>query len=78
MISYHKLVRWHQNQESDGLTETDNLTNLESTMSRQKLDHNLPKIWDDVQRKVSNLLLNADLSNYKFDQFVQVLRVVHR
>lgn len=47
-------------------------------MSKQKLDHNVVKIWDDVQRKVSSLLLNADLATYKFDQFVQVLRVVHR
>lgn len=47
-------------------------------MSKQKLDHNVVKIWDDVQRKVSSLLLNADLAAYKFDQFVQVLRVVHK
>lgn len=68
ILSYYQLVKWHNNQEYE----------IESSMNRQKLDHNLIKIWDDVQRKVSSLLLNADLASYKFDQFVQVLGVVHR
>ncbi|XP_018562403.1 syndetin [Anoplophora glabripennis] len=77
VMSYHKLVRWHNNCETDPQNESSNL-DVENTMSRQKLEHYLLKIWDDVQRKVSSLLLNADLASYKFDQFVQVLRVVHR
>lgn len=75
ILSYHQLLRWHQNAEYDVDSEG---FNVENNMSKQKLDHNLIKIWDDVQRKVSSLLLNADLANYKFDQFVQVLRLVHR
>lgn len=75
VLSYHQLLRWHQNVEFDADSEN---FNLENNLSKQKLDHNLIKIWDDVQRKVSSLLLNADLSDYKFDQFVQVLRLVHR
>ncbi|KAJ3650826.1 hypothetical protein Zmor_016905 [Zophobas morio] len=65
VLSYYQLIKWHYNQDTD-------------PPNRQKLDHNLTKIWDDVQRKVSSLLLNADLASYKFDQFVQVLGVVHR
>ncbi|XP_008194931.2 syndetin [Tribolium castaneum] len=66
VLSYHQLINWHNNQEQ------------ETNLNKEKLDHNLTKIWDDVQRKVSGLLLNADLASYKFDQFVQVLGVVHR
>ncbi|VEN33781.1 unnamed protein product [Callosobruchus maculatus] len=77
VLSYHQLVKWHHNDDNDATTESGTL-NVENKMSIQKLDDNLIKIWDDVQRKVSSLLLNADLANYKFDQFVQVLRVVHR
>ncbi|CAH1989145.1 unnamed protein product [Acanthoscelides obtectus] len=76
VLSYHQLVKWHHRSDNDA-TESENL-NVENKMSIQKLDDNLIKIWDDVQRKVSSLLLNADLAHYKFDQFVQVLRVVHR
>ncbi|KAH1011506.1 hypothetical protein HUJ04_000858 [Dendroctonus ponderosae] len=75
VLSYHQLIRWYNNQE-EGTSQ--NCLGVELNMSKQKLDHNVVKIWDDVQRKVSSLLLNADLAAYKFDQFVQVLRVVHR
>ncbi|KAJ8933780.1 hypothetical protein NQ314_013816 [Rhamnusium bicolor] len=77
VLSYHQLVKWHYNVENDSQNEPTDL-NVENTISKQKLEHYLLKIWDDVQRKVSSLLLNADLASYKFDQFVQVLRVVHR
>ncbi|CAG9770249.1 unnamed protein product [Ceutorhynchus assimilis] len=75
VLSYHKLIKWYYNQEEG---QSENGLDIELSMSKQKLDHNVVKIWDDVQRKVSSLLLNADLSTYKFDQFVQVLRTVHR
>ncbi|KAF7285885.1 hypothetical protein GWI33_009363 [Rhynchophorus ferrugineus] len=75
VLSYHQLVNWYSNQENN---EDENGLDIELNMSKQKLDHNVVKIWDDVQRKVSGLLLNADLASYKFDQFLQVLKVVHR
>ncbi|KAJ8954131.1 hypothetical protein NQ318_005725 [Aromia moschata] len=78
VLSYHQLVRWHYNLENDSQNESNTNSYVENNISRQKLEHYLVKIWDDVQRKVSSLLLNADLASYKFDQFVQVLRVVHR
>ncbi|KAG5891776.1 hypothetical protein JTB14_006964 [Gonioctena quinquepunctata] len=77
VLSYHQLIRWHNDSDDESQTEIDNF-NMEINMSKQKLEHNLTKLWDDVQRKVSSLLLNADLASYKFDQFVQILRVVHR
>ncbi|KAJ8977571.1 hypothetical protein NQ317_016096 [Molorchus minor] len=75
VLSYHQLVIWHYNSDNDSQSEN---IDVENNITKQKLDHYLMKIWDDVQRKVSSLLLNADLASYKFDQFVQVLRVVHR
>ncbi|XP_066144425.1 syndetin isoform X1 [Euwallacea fornicatus] len=75
VLSYHQLAIWYNNIE-EGQDEGD--LDVELSMGKQKLEHNVVKIWDDVQRKVSSLLLNAHLAAYKFDQFVQVLRVVHR
>lgn len=77
VLSYYQLVKFHNNTE---LVETtaDIEDNMNKQYIKQKLDHNLIKIWDDVQRKVSSLLLNADLALYKFDQFLQVLNVVYR
>ncbi|XP_060534233.1 syndetin [Cylas formicarius] len=76
VLSYHQLIKWHYDQENDRHIE--GAIDVELDTSRHKLDINVVKIWDDVQRKVSGLLLNADLASYKFDQFVQVLRIVHR
>lgn len=77
VLSYHQLVGWYNNQDNDYITEN-NSPEPEQQLERKKLEHNLIKIWDDVQRKVSSLLLNVDLGRYKFDQFVQVLSVIHR
>lgn len=78
VLSYYQLVKWHNLQETPDETNSDIENNINKQYIKQKLDHNLIKIWDDVQRKVSSLLLNADLASYKFDQFLQVLNVVHR
>lgn len=81
MLSYHQLVKWH-NQQDPSNDEQAKVVDIEDSFNKQyikqKLEHNLVKIWQDVQSKVSNLLLNSDLAMYKFDQFVQVLGIVHR
>lgn len=81
ILSYHQLTRWHSKQETENAEAAQPIDieeNLNREYIRQKLDHNLQKIWQDVQSKVSNLLLNSDLSCYKFDQFLQILGIVHR
>ncbi|KAI4455060.1 hypothetical protein MML48_9g00009008 [Holotrichia oblita] len=81
VLSYHQLVKWHNQQEPSN-DEQAKVVDIEDSFNKQyikqKLEHNLVKIWQDVQSKVSNLLLNSDLAMYKFDQFVQVLGIVHR
>lgn len=81
MLSYHQLVKWHNRQElqaNASQTDTEDEEDDDKNYIKQKLEHNVTKIWQDVQSKVSNLLLDSDFSSYKFDQFVQVLGVVHR
>ncbi|KAK9886357.1 hypothetical protein WA026_015875 [Henosepilachna vigintioctopunctata] len=77
VLSYHKLLNWYNNQDNEYIVENSS-PDREYGIEKRKLEHNLVKIWDDIQRKVSSLLLNVDLSIYKFDQFVQVLSVIHR
>jgi hypothetical protein len=64
---------------ADGVSD---LVDFEATFNkqyvRQKLGNGLVRIWHDVQARVSAYLLGSDLALYKFDEFVQVLRVVHR
>jgi hypothetical protein len=45
---------------------------------KQKLGNGLMRIWHDVQARVLAYLLGSDLSGYKFDEFLHVLRIVHR
>ncbi|KAL3271973.1 hypothetical protein HHI36_022442 [Cryptolaemus montrouzieri] len=77
VLSYHQLISWYTNQDNDYSSESTS-PDREIKMEKTKLEHNLTKVWDDIQRKVSSLLLNVDLARYKFDQFVQVLSVIHR
>lgn len=73
VLSYHQLIAWYNGQEAEPRDDED-----KELVDKEKLNHYLVKIWDDVQRKVSSLLLNAELAGYKFDQFVIVLNIVNR
>lgn len=77
--SYRQLYKFHNNIESDEVTSKGNIEeNMNRQYIKQKLDHSLTKIWDDVQWKVCHLLSNSDLATYKFDEFVQVLGIIYR
>lgn len=64
---------------ADGVSE---LVDFEASFNKQyvkqKLGNGLVRIWHDVQARVSAYLLGSDLALYKSDDFLQVLRVVHR
>lgn len=45
---------------------------------KQKLDHGLGRIWQDIQQKVRTYILGIDLSPFKLEQFIQFLDVVNR
>lgn len=45
---------------------------------KQKLGNGLVRIWHDVQARISAYLLGSDLALYKFEEFLQILRIVHR
>ena len=66
----------HRNGEVDGdLGTGDNIDANAFAYVKQKLEHGTVRIWQDVQQKVKIFLLASDLSSYKFDEFMQVLRI---
>lgn len=77
MLSYYQLTQWHakfgEEQDSSELGDSFNKQYI-----RKKLEGGLGRVWHDVQSKVSVYLTNSDLAWYKFEQFVQVLSIVHR
>ncbi|KAG8227262.1 hypothetical protein J437_LFUL003995, partial [Ladona fulva] len=58
--------------------ETSNESLFSNDYVMQKLEAGLTRIWNEVQSKICALLTAADLSWYKFDDFLQVLDLVHR
>ncbi|XP_035688646.1 syndetin-like isoform X2 [Branchiostoma floridae] len=93
MNSYHKTMQWHElhdstNQETAeaGLqfstSDATSSINIEATFNqryvKQKLEHGLARIWQDVQQKVKLYLLGTDLSVFKFDDFLHVLDLVNK
>ncbi|KAJ4430695.1 hypothetical protein ANN_19286 [Periplaneta americana] len=83
MHSYHQVISWHQRNDSeklstDGVSEpVDFEASFNKQYVRQKLGNGLSRIWHDVQARISTFLLGSDLAWYKFDEFLQVLSVVH-
>nr|CAD7441142.1 unnamed protein product [Timema bartmani] len=84
MKSYHKVIIWQQRNDSDKLTADGAMENVDFEASfnkeyvKQKLENGLARIWQDVQSRISVYLLGSDLAWYKFDEFLQVLGIVHR
>ncbi|KAL6266883.1 hypothetical protein P5V15_003711 [Pogonomyrmex californicus] len=79
--SYHLIVNWHNTQE-DKIEGKSDVKDLEATLSKQyvkhKLENGIVRVWHDVEMKISVYLMNTDLTNTKFEQFVQILGIVNR
>ncbi|XP_054713927.1 syndetin-like [Uloborus diversus] len=85
MQSYWHIIEWHEiNDEciKSGEKESSTVSTVESSFNRtytkQKLEHGLLRIWQDVQQKVKGYLLASDLSPFKFDEFIHILALIQR
>lgn len=77
ILSYNHVVTWHQNNPiNNGGTHFEVCFN-EQTM-KQKLNSGLNRLWHDIQSRVSSFVLAGNLANYKFDDFLQILAILHR
>ncbi|XP_076034971.1 vacuolar protein sorting 50 isoform X2 [Oratosquilla oratoria] len=86
--SYKSIMTWHEAEERRTSTENsdeeqgENKLGKDDAVSRkyvkQKLEHGLIRIWQDVQAKVRTYILASDLSYFKLDDFLRVLDVVSK
>ncbi|XP_014254071.1 syndetin [Cimex lectularius] len=77
VLSYNKVVAWHH--QTSKLTEdSDFETKKNEQKIKQKLNKGFSRLWHDVQTRVSSLVMAANLSLYKIDDFLQVLGILHR
>ncbi|XP_042224394.1 syndetin-like [Homarus americanus] len=82
--SYRNIIKWHENEEkvaeeddsSDGEGNTEAATSRK--YAKQKLEHGLYRLWQDVQAKVRTFILASDLSHFKFDDFLRILDVINK
>ena len=81
LSSYYLIVRWHGSHENQVKQETSENKDLEANFNKQyvkqKLENGVIRIWHDVETKISTFM-GTDLSNFKFEQFVQVLGIINR
>ncbi|KAL4225130.1 hypothetical protein ACF0H5_015823 [Mactra antiquata] len=82
MNSYYNTMIWHEEHDSLQNVNTDQATDDPETLHimyiKQKLEHGLGRIWQDVQQKVRTYILGIDLSPFKLEQFIQFLDIVNR
>ncbi|KAL5006892.1 hypothetical protein ScPMuIL_015698 [Solemya velum] len=82
MKSYYRTMAWHDIHDEEAVADTEGSGNIEATFNRcyikQKLEHGLVRIWQDVQQKVKTYILGTDLSEFKLEGFIQVLDLVNR
>ncbi|XP_044741720.1 syndetin [Chrysoperla carnea] len=51
---------------------------LNQNYIKQKLENGVVKLWNDIQSKVATFLINANLEVFQFENFVQILSILHR
>ncbi|KAM4630312.1 syndetin isoform 4-T4 [Polymixia lowei] len=85
MLSYHRTMQWHEEQDKEEAAPTPGEAAAESDEAgvdrsyvKKKLEHGLTRIWQDVQLKVKAYILGTDMSNFKYDDFIVVLDVISR
>lgn len=78
ILSYHQVVSWHLKNPREVGGDADFEANYNDQYVKNKLNSGLNKLWLDVQTKVTSLVLAANLSNYKIDDFLEVLSILHR
>ncbi|XP_066997108.2 syndetin [Anabrus simplex] len=84
MRNYAQVSAWHSSSDSerppaDNLQETvDFEASCNKEYIKKKLMSGLDRIWQEVQMRVYTYLRESKPSWCKFDEFLQVLRVVHR
>ncbi|XP_045136373.1 syndetin-like [Portunus trituberculatus] len=83
--SYRNIITWHDNNKQmggDDVGASGNNGNGEGVASehyiKQKLEHGLYRIWQDVQAKVRTFTLASDLAHFKFDDFLRILDVMNK
>uniref|UniRef100_A0A672IU70 VPS50 EARP/GARPII complex subunit n=1 Tax=Salarias fasciatus TaxID=181472 RepID=A0A672IU70_SALFA len=84
MLSYHRTMQWHEEQDKQETTSTPGRSStsdevlVDRSYVKKKLEHGLTRIWQDVQLKVKAYILGTDMSNFKYDDFIVVLDVISR
>lgn len=78
--NYHQVVRWHEknNSSSREAESVDFERSLNKQYVEQKLQGGFTRLWNDVQSRVCVLILSSTLSSFKFDDFIQMLAIVHK
>ncbi|XP_060572099.1 syndetin-like isoform X2 [Ruditapes philippinarum] len=82
MRSYYNTIRWHEEHDNLDTVQIDEDSSDTDSMNtvyiKQKLEHGLGRIWQDIQQKVRTYILGIDLSAFKLEEFIQFLDTVNR
>lgn len=44
----------------------------------QKLEGGSTRLWHEIQQKMKTFILENNMTNFKFEAFIQVLKVINR
>lgn len=76
IVCYQQVVLWHQ--ERSTISEESNNTDLNNDYAHQKLTKGQIRIWNDIQTKVRLYVNSSKIQSLKYEQFIQILSVIHR
>ncbi|XP_046985077.1 syndetin [Schistocerca americana] len=84
ILNYNQMRMWHKQNACQQLHKGGVSTVIDFELScdqkyvEQKLEKGMFRMWHDVQSRVGAYLMGCDLARFKFEEFLQILSVVHR
>ena len=78
MLNYYKILNWHREEEFNDENDDSVSQTNDKRYIKQKLEHGLGRVWQDVQQKIRVLIQNHDLSCYNFEEFIKILAIAEK
>ncbi|CAF4550005.1 unnamed protein product [Rotaria sp. Silwood1] len=76
--SYKLIWLWHEKNPASIEATKDDRPEPSQDFLIQKLESGSSRLWNEIQQKMKTFLLENNMTHFKFEAFIQVLKVINR
>jgi hypothetical protein len=76
--SYKLIWLWHENNPTSIEATNGDTPEPSQDFLFQKLESGSSRLWHEIQQKMKTFILESNMSHFKFEAFIQVLKTINR